>query len=337
MPVKCIVLFFVLYFTAITIPASAQTDSLKPSVSGNGQEGSVHPLSDSAALFRWQLRRDSIKHARDSIKAIGDSLSMVWLKRPDPHRPNRFQDSLISLYMVKDLNFQAWAKQFPKLSAYEEGRPRPKGELWTLGFVIILLLFFAILRNAFYKQLSAMMHAFFSNRVLGQINKEENFFNSWPFVFLYLLFGFTIGMFLYQCGRYFQLSYGYSGFNWFLRLSFMVIGLYTLKILIVRILGFLFDAGKMVKEYISILYMSYFNAALFFLPVVIAFTLTPARFAPYYIYLSFLLIGFIFFFQFLRAITNILSGYRFPKVYLFIYLCALEICPLLILIKVLRF
>ena len=116
--------------------------------------------------------------------------------------------------------------------------------MWVVAFIFVLLMLFAVLRNAFNKQLSAMVHAFFSNRVLGQINKEENFFNSWPFVFLYLLFGFTIGMFLYQCGKYFQLSYCYSGVSLFFRLSFIVIGLYTLKIIIIRILGFLFDAGR---------------------------------------------------------------------------------------------
>jgi hypothetical protein len=177
----------------------------------------------------------------------------------------------------------------------------------------------------------------YSNRVLGQINKEDNFFNTWPFVFLYLLFGFTIGLFLYQCGKYFQRVYAYEGVEWFLRLSLLVIGLYTAKVLIVRFLGFLFDVRKLVREYISILYLSYFNAALLFLPMIVAFSLTSQRYASVYIYLSFILIGAIFFFQFLRVVTNILSGYRFPKVYLIIYLCALEICPLLVLIKALRY
>ncbi len=330
MRVKNYVLFLVLFLIQFT--AFSQTDSTS---GGSLPEYRQNP--DSISLARWELRRDSIRHVRDSVRVVSDSLLMAWVKWPDPNRPNRFRDSLVQYYMVKGVDFKSWASRFQKLSRYEEGRPRPKGELWIIAVVFVFLFLFAILRNVFYKELSAMMQAFFSNRVLGQINKEENFFNSWPFVFLYLLFGFSLGMLFYQCSKYFQLSYGYSGFNLFLRLSFIIIGLYTFKVFLVKALGYLFDAGKMVKEYISILFMSYFNAALFFLPVVIAFSLTPGRFAPYYIYLSFALMGCIFFFQFLRAITNILSGYRFPKFYLIIYLCALEICPLLILIKALRF
>ncbi|MEJ6980769.1 DUF4271 domain-containing protein [Pedobacter sp. P351] len=319
--------------------AVAQVDSVSARVPVLSEPQYRRPVfRDSAYLARLQAKKDSIKHLKDSLKAVGDSLSFLWIKRPDPNRPNQFIDSLIKLYSVENLNFQEWTNKFPKkVERYDKGQPRPKGELWIIAFVFLLLFCFAVLKNAFAKELSAIIHAFYSNRVLGQINKEEKFFNSWPFIFLYLLFGFTIGMYLYQCGKYFQLSYGYTGFNLFIHLSIIVIALFTAKIIILRLLGFLFNAGKIVKEYISILILSYFNAALLFLPIVIAFCLSPARFAPIYIYMSLILIAAIFFFQYLRAATNILSNYRFPLIYFIFYLCALEICPLLILIKALRF
>jgi hypothetical protein len=333
------VFVFVIGFCLFWNQAFSQADSILPSTRTPSAAKYQRPLyRDSASLARWMARKDSIKRVKDSIKAVGDSISMVWIKRPDPKRPNRFVDSLVELYSVRDLDFQAWAKKFPKkVERYDKGKPRARGELWIVAFVFILIFCFALLKNAFSKELSAIIQAFYSNRVLGQINKEEKFFNSWPFIFLYLLFGFTIGMFLYQCGKYFQLSYGYGGIGGFLNLSFVVIALFTAKIFILRILGFLFDAARIVKEYVSILILSYFIAALVFLPIVIAFCLTPARFAPVYIYLSLFVIAAIFLFQFLRAVANILTNFRFPIIYLIFYLCALEICPLLILIKALRF
>ncbi|HEY0054249.1 MAG TPA: DUF4271 domain-containing protein [Pedobacter sp.] len=321
------------------IDAAAQTDPLPFGQSSNTAiKFKRLAFADSTSLARLQIRRDSIQHLKDSIKAAGDSISMVYIKKPDPNRPNRFRDSLIELHTIRNADFQSWIKKFPKtFDPFDKGNPRAKGELWVIAFVVVLLFCFALLKNAFSKELSAIIQAFYSNRVLGQINKEEKFFNSWPFIFLYLLFGFIIGMFLYQCGKYFQLSYNYNGFGWFMRLSVIVIIMFTAKILLLRILGFLLDAAKVVKEYVSILILSYFNAALIFLPIVIAFCLTPARYAPVYIYLSFILIACIFIVQSFRAASNILSGYRFPIIYLIFYLCALEICPLLILIKALRF
>lgn len=291
----------------------------------------VYRVLDSAALAKRRAYRDSIQEVRDS-------LSMVWIKVPDPERPNKFIDSLISLYKVENLDFVSWASKFQKkVDRYNEGIARPKGETWIITVILLLVLFFALIRFFFYKELNSIVHSFYSNQMLNQINKEDNLFSSWPFVFLYLLFGLVIGMYLYLSGKYLQLSYRVDGFELFLLLSTIVIGLFTIKIIVLRLLGFVFDIKRLLREYIAILYLSYFNAALLFLPLVIAFSLTPYRFAGIYSYIGIIMLAVIFILQFLRAGANILSNYKFPKVYLILYLCALEFCPLIILVKALRF
>ena len=286
---------------------------------------------DSAFLARRQFIRDSIKH-------VQDSLALVWVKAPDPLRPNRFIDSLIKVYKVENLDFTGWASKFPKkVNRYDEGLVRPKGESWVMGVILFLVLFFAVIKFFYSKELGSIVQSFYSNQVLGQINKEDNLFSSWAFVFLYLLFGLIVGLYLYLFGKYLQLSYPVEGFELFLLLSALVTAIFTIKIVVLRVLGFLFDIRRMVREYVSILYLSYFNSALIFLPLVIAFSLTPSRYAGIYGYAGIIMIIVIFILQFLRAGANVLSNYRFPKVYLIIYLCALEFCPLIILYKALRF
>ena len=324
------VFFFILLFLQVTV--WAQSDSLNR----------PQKISPPDPAFR-KARIDSAEikfnqHHLDSLKLAGDSISLIWIKAPDPNRPNRFVDSLINLYEVKNFDFSAWARKFPqKSSHFNEGKLRTTGEPWILWVIIALILFFAILKNAFSKELTAIVQSFYNNRTLNQINKEDTLFSSWPFLFLYLLFGLTMGMFLYLSGKYFRLEYNYKGFEWFLILSGVVIGLLTLKIIVLRILGFFLGVQKLVKEYITILYLSYFNAALIFLPLVMAYSLTPSRYGGIFSYIAILCIVLVFVIQFLRAGNNVLSKYHFSKFYLFIYLCALEICPLLILIKALRF
>lgn len=293
---------------------------------------------DSAGLARRQAYRDSIKAVKDSLKVLGDSLSMVWIKAPDPRRPNLFLDSLIKVYTIKNFDFATWAGKFKKKeSRYGEGKLIPKRESWILIVIVFLMLTFGMLKKAFPKHIDSIVESFYSNRMLAQISKEGHLFSSWPFLFFFILFGLTIAMFLYLSGKYMSLKYDFDGFEWFLILTAGVIGIFALKIVVLRVLAFLFDLDKMVQEYISILYLSYFNAAILFLPLIVAFSLTPFRFAEIITYLAVFLIAFIFIFQFIRAGALILSNYQFPKVYLIIYLCALEICPLLILLKALRF
>jgi len=291
----------------------------------------VYQRSDSASIVRMLAYRDS-------IKSIRDSLAVAWIKAPNPDRSNPFLDSLINLYKVENLNFSAWAAKFPKKELHDnDGSIRPRGETWVIGVILFLVIFFALVRYLFPSELSSIISAFYSNQMLTKINKEDNLFNSWPFIFFYLLFGLVIGLYLYLSGKYMQLSYPLDGFELFLFLTTLVIGLFTFKIIVLRALGFLFDVKRLVREYVSVLYLSYFNAAILFLPIVIAFSLTSSRFAGFYSYIGIAVLIGIFIVQFLRAGTNILSNYKFPKVYLIIYLCALEFCPLLILFKVLGY
>ena len=275
---------------------------------------------------------------KDSANAIKDSLSTVWIKAPDPNRPNRFLDSLISLYKVENLDFHSWASKFQKKSVrYDAGSPRTYRETWVIAVVLFLVLFFAVIRFFFPSELNTIVYAFYSNQALSKINKEDSLFNSWPFIFLYLLFSLNTGLYLYLSGKYLGISYPAKGFELFIYLSAVVVGLFTMKIIALRILGFLFDVQRLVREYVSVLYLSYFNAAILSLPVVIAFSLTSYRFAVIYSYIGVAMVILIFLLQFLRAGANILSNYKFPKVYLIIYLCALEFCPLIILLKALGY
>ncbi len=316
-------------FTLITVFAQNDTSTSAPMRVQPSYAYGRSYLQDSIAYARWFQRQDSIKSVQDSLK-------MGWIVSPNPNRPNKFIDSLIKFHTIENGDFAGWAQKF-KLTKnrYDSGSLRSKGEIWVLGLIVLLVLFFAIIKFAFSKELEIIVQSLYSNRVLAQINKEDTLFNSWPFIFLYVLFGFTIGIFLYLCGRYYKINYAYTGFQWFFILSMLVLGLFTLKIILLRVLGFLFDIQRIVREYISILYLSYFNTAIFFLPLVIAFSLSPFRYASIYIYLAIALLCSIFVLQFIRAGANVLSNYQFSKTYLFIYLCTLEICPLLILIKVL--
>jgi hypothetical protein len=274
----------------------------------------------------------------DSLKRLSDSLAVMYIKYPDPNRKNRFTDSLMQLYQVKNLDFIAWAKQFGRPINHEgEGKLRKPGHPWVLVVILCLVLGFAVLRIAFSKYISMVMNAFFDHRFLAQQTSAGVFFTSWPFMLLFVLFGFTIGMYLYLIGSYLQLSYAFGGVEWYVILSLLIMGLLILKVYVLRFLGYVLLVQKAVRVYTSILFLSYFHAALLFLPLFVAFSLSSSAHAVLFIYAGMAIALFITVFQAIRGAIHVLSHYRFSKLYLFIYFCALEICPLLVLIKVLRF
>jgi hypothetical protein len=313
------------FFMLLLLPLGlwAQTDSVV--------QARVPKLADSVG------RVQNVANS-DSLKRVSDSLAVMYIKYPDPNRKNRFIDSLMQLYQVKNLDFIAWAKQFGRPINHDgEGKLRKHGQPWILVVILCLVLGFAVLRIAYRNDINMLMNAFFDHRFLAQQTSAGGFFTSWPFMLLFVLFGFTIGMYLYLIGSYLQLSYAFSGVEWYVILSLLIMGLLILKVYVLRFLGFVLMVQKAVRVYTSILFLSYFHAALLFLPLIVAFSLSSSAYAVLFIYAGLAIALFITVFQVIRGAIHVLSHYPFSKLYLFIYFCALEICPMLVLIKVLRF
>lgn len=306
----------------------------------NFADGQQVPVqSDSVIVNPYKFRRfrlDSATLARQKI--VTDSiLSHTWVLPDSALNKNALLDSVQKEYLFPTLNLLAWQKKYQYLkkkeNPYQLGKPIRKGNVGLLGFIFVMLVIFAILKNAFSKQLSAIVQSFFSNRILNNINKEDNLFSSWPFLLLFIQFGFILGMFFFLVAQYYDMYQAQHGFRFFFTISIIIIVFYALKLIILRFLGHLFNVQKAVGEYISILYLSYFNASLLFIPLVVAFALSPLKYGGVYIVLAYLLLGVIFAFQLLRAGITILSNNKFSRMHLILYFCALEICPILILIK----
>lgn len=287
-------------------------------------------------LMNVQSLPDSLLVDTAQVKAI-DTLTPNILKIRDSLTNAIWLDSLNRGYGFEVFSLQkviAQANNPREKVSYQHGQLLPKGDVWVLGIIGFLLVLFAILKNAFGKQLSSVVQSFYSNRALTNLNKEDNLVTSWSFLLLFIQFGFTIGMFFYLAAQYQNLpAANQGGFSFFVTVSVGVIFLYLLKIICLRFIGFVFDVQRPLHQYISILYLSYFNTSLLFIPIIIAFALSAKKYGSSYIVLGISALLLIFVFQFIRAAINILSQYRFPKLYLFLYFCTLEICPILILIK----
>ncbi len=293
---------------------------------------------------RYLASRDSTRQAQlvekkrlaDSIARVQDSLTMQYIGLPDPDRPNQFADSLRSHLVVENGDFMGWLAFARTLEKdIKTDAEKVSRERWVVGAIGLLLLLLGIVRIAFPSEVLSIIQAFYNDRILLQINKEDTLYSSWPFVFLYIVFGFTVGLFIYLCSMYYTRSSGSGGIGDFLGISLFVMLLFILKIIVTRFLGFVFDLQRIVREYVSILYLSYFNAALVFLPIVLVLSLVPHNYTVWIIPITLFIVFGLFAFRFAKTASNLLTNHRFSKFYLFMYLCCLEIAPVLILVKVL--
>lgn len=267
-------------------------------------------------------------------KFVADSIAMQHVKAPDAAIRKQYVDRVLKENIYTGFQFLDIPSK--SKSTVRDGRHRPTRDQWVIVIIISLLIYTALLNITLNKDVKTVFQSFYSKRVLSQAGKEEGYINFWSFVGLFLLFGLTFGLFLYQLATYNNTYYSIAGFRLFISLSLIILALFAVKFLVLKFLGFIFDINKLVGEYISILYLTYFNIAFVFLPVAVCFCLLDAKFIPYLLGVAILLIVVIFTWLYLRSSVNIISNIRFHKFYLIVYLCALEICPILILIKALN-
>lgn len=269
---------------------------------------------------------------------------------PDPQRTNLFIDSLKGLVIVDGprdmgrwmayMNDLAHEKQ--KLETLHQGISLQNGvlktfrETWVIFIIGFLLLFLGIVRFLFPNDLSILIQSLYNDMTFNQISKEDNLLISWPSIFMFLFSGFSVGLVIYlvlQAGIWGRFMY--KGFDDYLIISFIIMGLFALKIFCIRLLGLLFEVQKMLRPYIVVLYLSYFNSGLICLlgGVTLAFLPNNSIYWPI-VSITGLVLVFLFYRVF-KFLATLVYNYRFSKFYLFVYLCTLEIAPILILLKIL--
>ena len=316
--------FFYIIITVIyCFSAYAQQDSLKfknPGILKPVDPKTVSPFS-SDSTFNY-----------NHIKLIQDSIAMIYLM-PDSLRRSTAMDGILKTDLYKVLlqpgpNSKIRNKGFA-------GLERDSRAPWVIVVIILLLIYTCLLNIFLGADVKTVLQSFYSKQIMWQADKDGGLINSWAFTGLFLLFSLSLGMLLYQFTLYYNIMYNIKGFQFFVLISILIGLLLILKFVILKFLGFIFNISNVINQYITVLNLTYFNLAFVFLFAAISISTIRTHFIPALQVFILLLIGIIFLWQYLRNSLKIISDFRFQKFYLFIYLCALEFCPVIILIKAL--
>ena len=201
----------------------------------------------------------------------------------------------------------------------------------TMTMLILLALITSIYRN----QLIRAYRAFSNENVMRMLHREKGTVAYFPYYILYALFIFNAGILIYLLLRHFQLTPEIGNLT--------LLGITTggfalillLKQLVVNILGWVFPIEKETSIYnmTITIFGIVLSIVLFVANIIIAYA--PPNIVPFAIYFFLGVIGLIYLF---RAVRGLSIGAKFlnhNKFHFFIYLCTVEIAPVLILWKML--
>jgi len=205
---------------------------------------------------------------------------------------------------------------------------------WILGLLLFCFVLLAWAQVFYHRRLRLILMAPFSKRFLSQLVREGDLFSERISIAAGIIYLIASSLFLFQVYEL-VLVKDYSGLpggiTIFGLIFLFLIGFWILKIGMIRFLSFIFRTRNTSREYILNILLFNILTGLFLLPLLV--------FAVYlksiiFLWICMIIFALFFVFRFVRGFLIGISITKFSYVFLFVYLCSLEILPLIVLVKV---
>ena len=207
--------------------------------------------------------------------------------------------------------------------------------LWLFYVLLILISGFTWVKVFYYKTLEHILASFVSKTMSNQIVRDENLLLQKASFLLTGIFYLVFALFIYQLSTFcnFIPDFFPAGFARFLILALLVSGVYSFKLLFLKITGFIFQLDKPISAYIFNIFLIKNLLGILLLPVVIAIAFTTNAAALIIFKIALFIILIFYLFRLFRGIMIGVSLTHLSLFYLFLYICAVEIAPLVFIFK----
>ena len=215
-----------------------------------------------------------------------------------------------------------------------EEKKRPGNE--PMFYALIgLLLFFSMIRLGFDKYLHNLLTLFFRVTMRQQQLRDQLLGAPLPSLLLNFLFVLNMGMYLAFIA---EDNNFLTGMNFWIKSVYgmlLVTAIYLVKYVVLKIMGWIFNASNATDTYTFVVFLVNKMIGIFLLPLIVIMSCASPAFLSVLLVLSYLMIGAFFVYRFLIAFRPIRNEIKVNRFHFFIYLCAFEIAPLVLIYKVL--
>ncbi|HZH97018.1 MAG TPA: DUF4271 domain-containing protein [Flavisolibacter sp.] len=201
--------------------------------------------------------------------------------------------------------------------------------------LLTLFLFFAIIKNAFNSYLKNLVKLFLRTSIKDRQVKEQLMQSPLPSLLFNILFLVTGALFLNIVLGEYNLGTSYSFWMLLAGCSLGLAVIYVIKFLTLKLCGWLFQLSDATDGYIFIVFSTNKIIGILLLPIVALLAFTSGAFKEAIVTMGLLLIGALFFYRFFLAYSSAHRQLKIELFHFFLYLCAFEVAPLLLIYKLL--
>lgn len=214
-----------------------------------------------------------------------------------------------------------------------ESRPADHLPFWVPMILILAFVMLAWGRLFFHRRLTMIFKAVFAKNYANQFIREGNLFNERIGLVLFMIYLTMMALFVYLAiPLHTEIT-----FTWPESMVYMAIlggftGLWFFKVIMVKVLSLLFNTNEYSQELLSNMYLFNLFAGIVLLPLVSCMAFAHSQI---FFYISLIVIALIYTFRIFREAIIGFRVIKFSVFHLFLYLCTLEILPLIVLAKIL--
>lgn len=277
------------------------------------------------------LLQDTVVRSLDtSFFSTGDSVS----KRPTdtlwkvsdqlPLQDQVLQRHPYFRFNVKPVAMQSELRQY-------QGKER------LFYVVIFLLIIFGLLKLGFAKYFGDLLRVFFRTTLKQRQIKEQLIQTPLPSLMFNIFFVASGGLYTNFLLHHFKFT---PVNNFWLMYLYCCIGLsviYLVKFVGLKICGWLFNMGQAADSYIFIVFIINKVIGFTVLPFIILLAFTSGTVYTVSLILSLFSVGGLFLYRFILGYGAIHNEVNFNLFHFFLYICAFEVAPLLLIYKLLLF
>lgn len=202
-------------------------------------------------------------------------------------------------------------------------------------FLVGLMFFLALMRLIFFKYMSTMFTLFFRATLRQQQLREQMLQSPLPALLMNIFFVAVFATYLTLIADHIGLPAPGTFWVTLLYAVIVIAAIYIGKFILLNLLGWVLGIGNVTDTYIFIVLLVNKMMAVFLLPFIILLAFPTSYLLPTVLTLSYVLIGGMFVYRFIISYRPVRSEIKLSRLHFFLYLCAFEIAPLLLIYKVL--
>lgn len=272
-----------------------------------------------------------VKKQKDSVLITTDSI----ISRKHDTIVEPVKDSLF----VEPLTDSAFVEPVIALTQEVENPVIPISSLdsnyqkssWFIGILVIILILISKIKISFPRLTPSVLQSYFRLSETNKLYKSKNKRNTVCYTYMNILSTITLSVFIFELGMYYSFFKGTSP-KLLMFITGVLLIFISFKIFLAKILGFIFRSNDSAREYSFNLLLICKTLGIVLIPFVLSIPFVNFSSISYFLTLGVSIVGISYILVILRGI-KILFTKHVSFLYMILYLCALEMVPLVIAYK----